>query len=117
MKIGSKIALKGIDERTLSAPPVLIDGTTMIPVRDVVELLGGSIAWNAENQRINISLNYITISMTVGSKIGYVAGIPTPMQQAPVLLNGSTLVPLRSVVDGLNCELKWIDTLQNIYIY
>lgn len=117
MKIGSKIALKGIDERTLSAPPILIDGTTMIPVRDVVELLGGSIAWNAENQRINISLNYITISMTVGSKIGYVAGIPTPMQQAPVLLNGSTLVPLRSVVDGLNCELKWIDTQQNIYIY
>ena len=117
MKIGVKIALRGIYECELSAPPVLIDGTTMIPVRDVVELLGGSIAWNAENQRITISWNYKTMSMTIGSKIAFADGQPISLQQAPVLMDDSTLVPLRSVADGLGCELKWIDTQQNIYIY
>ncbi len=117
MKIGSKIALRGLDERSLSAPPILLDGTTMIPVRDVVELLGGSIAWNAENQRININLNNKNISMSIGSKTAFVGGMLVSLQQAPALIDGSTLVPLRSVADGLGCEVKWIDTQQNIYIY
>lgn len=117
MKIGSAVALQGFDRHKLSAPPMLLNGTTMIPVRDVVELLGGSIAWNAETQRINISYHYKTISMTVGSKIAYISGIPTPLQQAPVLIDGFTMVPLRSVVDGLGCSVNWIDTQQNIYIY
>lgn len=117
MKIGSKTALRGTGEFEMTAAPALIDGTTMIPVRDVVELLGGSIAWDAKSQRISLSFNYRTISLTVGSKIGFFEGVPTPIPQAPVLLDGTTLVPLRSVVDGLGCDLKWIDAHQNIFIY
>ncbi len=117
MKINSSLALKGTSEITLAEPPVLIDGTTMIPVRDIVEVLGGTIAWNAENQRINISWNHMNVSMTIGSKISYVNGVPDYLSAAPVIVNGTTLVPLRSVSTALHCNVEWVDTHQNIYIY
>lgn len=117
MKIDSNIARSGTEEITLSEPPVLLNGTTMIPVRNVIELLGGTIAWNAENQRIIINRNYISVSMTIGSRICYINGVPGYLTAAPVIVNGSTLVPLRSVTDALGCTIKWIDMHQNIYIY
>ncbi len=118
MKIGSQLALKGLsEERALAAAPVLLDGTTMIPLRDIVELMGGTITWNAENQRIGINCYNLNISMTIGSKISFINGAPTSVPQAPALINGTTMVPLRSIMDGLGCTIKWIDTAQNIYIY
>lgn len=117
MKIGAPIALYGAGEYALSQAPVLIDGTTMIPVRDVVELLGGSVAWNEKTQRITISFRHRTVSVTIESQICFANGLPTYMPQAPVLLDGVTVVPLRIIVDSLGCTVKWIDTQQNIYIY
>jgi len=117
MKIGSKIALMGDKAYALSAAPALLDGTTMIPVRDVVELLGGTVTWNAENQRINMTRKFRTITMTINSRIGFVDGTPTSLVHAPVLLDGSTVVPLRSVTDSWDFSLKWLNTEQNIYIY
>ena len=117
MRIGSKVALIGDKAYALSTAPVLLDGTTMIPVRDVVELLGGTVTWNAENQRINMTRKFRTITMTINSRIGFVDGTPTSLVHAPVLLDGSTVVPLRSVTDGWNFSLKWQNTEQNIYIY
>lgn len=117
MKIGSNVALMGDKAYALSAAPVLLDGTTMIPVRDVVELLGGTVNWNAENQRINMTRKFRTITMTINSRIAFVNGTPTSLVHAPVLLDGSTVVPLRSVTDGWDFSLKWLNTEQNIYIY
>lgn len=117
MKIGSKIARIGDKAYSLSAAPVLLDGTTMIPVRDAVELMGGTVNWNAAAQRVSMTRKFKTISMTINSKIAFVNGMPVSVSRAPVLLNGSTMVPLRSVTDSWGFSLKWMDTEQNIYIY
>ena len=117
MKINSTLALKGAAVETLTEPPVLKDGVTMIPVRNIVELLGGTIAWNAANQRINIKWNGNNVSMTIGSKICYINGVPGYLSAAPIIVNGSTLVPLRSVSTALNCQVEWVESHQNIYIY
>lgn len=117
MRIGSKVARIGDKAYALSAAPALLDGTTMIPVRDAVELLGGTVNWNAAAQRVNMTRKFKTISMTIDSKIAFIDGTPVSISRAPVLLDGSTMVPLRSVTDGWGFSLKWMDTEQNIYIY
>lgn len=117
MKINSTLALKGASTVTLATPPVLKDGVTMIPVRSIVELLGGTIAWNAANQRIHIKWNGNNVSMTIGSKICYVNGVPDYLSATPTIIDGSTLVPLRSVSTALNCRVEWVASHQNIYIY
>ena len=117
MKIGSPYALRLNDAKKLTAAPALIDSVTMVPLRDVVEYMGGELKWEPEKQRINISFKNRRIIMTVGSKIGFVNGIATPIASAPLLIDGVTMIPVRSVATAVGCEVEWIGDTQNIYIY
>ena len=117
MRIGSPYALKQDTAKKMLAAPALVDGTTMVPLRDVVEYIGGTIAWNEKNQRINISLGSKKISLTIGSKICFVNGISSVVSSAPQLIDGVTMIPVRSVTTSLGCEVKWIGETQNIYIH
>ena len=117
MQIGKGFAVKDSKVIKLSGSPLLVDGSTMIPVRSVVELLGGSIAWNGETRRIYITHENKNIIMEIDSKIIFLDGVPTAANQAPLLIEGNTMVPLRAVVDCLGCKIEWINTEQNIYIY
>lgn len=117
LKIGSKTAFNKDAAYTLSSAPMLINGITMIPVRDVVRLLGGSIAWNERSQKVSIGRNYKKVILTIGSTTASTMDGTFTLQQAPMLIDGVTHVPLRSVSDGLGCTIKWNDMYQNIYIY
>ena len=117
MKIGSNYATKQTDMKILSQAPALIDGLTMVPLRDLVEYMGGELVWESARQRTNITYNWNRVIMTLGSKIAYVNGIATVLPAAPVLINGVTMIPVRSVTAGLGCYVEWIPEAQNIYIH
>lgn len=117
MKIGSTYALKLENAKKLTASPALIDGVTMVPLRDVVEYMGGTLVWEQETQMINITCKRKRIIMNVGSKISFVNGIATPVTAAPALINGVTMIPVRSVASNLGCDVEWIPETQNIYIH
>lgn len=117
MKIGSYIAINNSVDSYLPEAPVLLDGTTMVPVRSIVEMIGGTVGWDAKEEKILINYKAQKITFSVGSKICFVNGLPTPMAKAPEIIGSSTMMPLRSIIDNLNCSLKWIDTDQNIFIY
>ncbi len=116
MRIGSTVALKGSELHVLSVAPALIDETTMIPVRDIVELLGGKVEWKADEQRVILTYNYNKISMIIGLKVCAINGVPGFLSAPPVISNGSTLVPLRAVADALGFKVEWDGGTQNIYI-
>ncbi len=117
LRIGSFFAAKNTDAKRLVCPPVLSSGTTLVPLRDVVEYLGGTIDWDGDTQRVVISYNRNRISMTIGSKLAFVNGITSVLTAAPQLIDGVTMIPLRSVAQALKCTVDWVGDTQNIYIY
>ena len=48
-------------------PPVIIDGRTLVPAREVFESLGGTVVWESETQRVNIILSGKNIILTINS--------------------------------------------------
>lgn len=116
MRIGSMYAAKATNAKKLVTPPALIDGVTMVPLRDVVEYLGGKIGWEEDTQRISISYKGNKISVTIGSKISFVNGIPSGLPAAPALVDGVTMIPVRSVAQALSCKVDWDGETQSIYI-
>lgn len=116
MKIGSRFALKDSGGKSLAAAPALIDGVTMVPLRDAVEFLGGKVEWVAEAQRIEISYKTKKVLLYIDSKLCFVNGTSTTVASAPALINGVTMIPLRSVAEFLSCKVEWIGETQNIYI-
>jgi hypothetical protein len=52
--IGKKIAIVNGKEISIDAPPIIVEGRTLIPLRFVSENLGASVEWEASTQTVTI---------------------------------------------------------------
>lgn len=90
--------------------PVIVDNRTMVPIRVITELLGGTADWNEETKEVMLTIDGKVIRMTVGvvlEKYGV----------APVIINDRTYVPIRFVADELGAETSWDEATNTVTIY
>lgn len=96
----------------------LYKGYTMLPLRSVVENMGGTVDWNAANRKITLKYNGSTVTMTLGSKTAYANGVAKSMSVAPFTDNGRTYVWLRSLEFFPGVTVGWrADTRQATVVY
>nr|WP_253287761.1 stalk domain-containing protein [Anaerotignum sp. MSJ-24] len=90
--------------------PVIVDNRTMVPIRVITELLGGTADWNEATKEVTLTIDGKEIKMTVGvvlEKYGV----------APVIINDRTYVPIRFVADELGAETSWDEATKTVTIY
>ena len=96
-----------VDE-TGSAPRI-VDGRTLLPIRAVVENLGGGVEWNDAEQSATINYNGNTIVYTIGSNTVVVNGQAQTLDSAPELINDRTMIPIRATMENLGIQIEWSD--------
>jgi hypothetical protein len=96
---------KAIDAQ--GTKPLISDGTTMVPIRAIVESLGGTVGWNAAARRLDIRLGSRTVTTWVDKTTATVNGSSTTMTMAPAIIGGRTMIPLRFVAENLGCLVGW----------
>lgn len=106
-----------IEDENLNAMPVVIDGSTMIPVRPLVEWLGGTVNWDSQTNAINCQLDGVTLSMTIDSSTAYVNGEAKEMPVPVTVYGGKTVIPLRFAAENLGYRVEWLQEGQYIRIY
>ena len=79
----------------------------MVPIRAIVESLGGSVGWDAATRRLDIQLGSHTLTTWVGKTIATVNGSSKTMSAAPAIIGGRTMIPLRFVAENLGCLVGW----------
>lgn len=90
--------------------PVIVDNRTMVPIRVITELMGGTADWNEATKEVTLTIDGKVIRMTVGvvlEKYGV----------APVIINDRTYVPIRFVADELGAETDWDEAAKTVIIY
>jgi hypothetical protein len=87
--------------------PLISKGTTMVPVRAIVESLGGSVGWDTADRRLDIRLGSRMVTVWVGKTTAKVNGGSTTMSTAPAIIGGRTMIPLRFVAENLGCLVGW----------
>jgi hypothetical protein len=87
--------------------PLISNGTTMVPIRSIVESLGGSVGWDAAARRCDIRLGSRTVTTWVGKITATVGGSSKTMSATPAIIGGRTMIPLRFVAEGLGCLVGW----------
>jgi hypothetical protein len=87
--------------------PVISNGTTMVPIRAIVESLGGSVGWDAVARRLDIRLGSRAVITWVGKTTATVDGSSKTMSTAPAIIGGRTMIPLRFVAENLGCLVGW----------
>jgi len=121
LQIGSKYFTVNGETRILDSPPIIKNGRTLLPIRAVVEALGGTVGWNAKTQAVTISLGYNTIILQIGNANASVNGQdkyidPQNLKVVPEIINSRTMLPLRFVAESLGCDVDWDNTTKTITI-
>lgn len=99
--------------------PVNIDGTILVPMRAVFEALGAKVKWDGETQSVEAKKKSKTYNLTLGSteitesKNGEVTESVTA-EQAPQLVNDSTMIPLRALGELFGLEVEWDGETQTV---
>jgi sugar lactone lactonase YvrE len=121
LRIGSPRMTVGSSGVVLDAPPVIVEGRTLVPIRAVVESLGGTVVWDASSRTVTISLDGTELKLVIGKSSALVNGKSRPIDSTnpnvvPQILNSRTMLPLRFVAESLGADVQWEDSTQTITI-
>lgn len=97
-------------------PPVIIKEKTLIPLRAVFERMGAVVSWNEDARLVDVVMGASSVQLTIGSKTAFVNGTQTTLDVPALIINGSTMIPVRFVGESLNCDIGWDDFTRTVSI-
>lgn len=100
------ISVNGIPVRFTNVTPQMKSGRLLVPMRPLFEALGAKVSYNAADQTIKATRNGQEIKMQVDSVDAFVNGSSSPLDVPAQSMFGTTLVPLRFVVESFKAKLK-----------
>jgi len=101
--------------------PIIKNDRTLVPIRAIVEALGGKVDWEATERKVTIVLNSTTIELWIGKSTAKVNGIDNPIDTTnpkvvPEIINNRTMLPLRFIAENLGCDVQWDGMTKTITI-
>ena len=96
--------------------PIIITGRTMVPIRAVVEAMGGEVGWDQGSQKITLKARGNLVEMWMNKTDITINGAAKKMDVAPVAKDGRTFVPVRFAAENLNCKVDWINSTKEAVI-
>ncbi|MBM7567700.1 copper amine oxidase N-terminal domain-containing protein [Paenibacillus sacheonensis] len=101
-----RVFINGL-EQFYAQKPLIRNGTTLVPLRGIYEQLGATAKWHAEDRSITAIKQGITMKLIIGSKRALVGHDQIPLTEAPIVMNGTTFVPLRFISESLHAIVIW----------
>lgn len=96
--------------------PCIINGRTMIPIRAVIEAMGGTVSWNGNLQQVTLKLDGKTLCLRIGENYAFDENDTFELDSAPVLIDGRTLLPVRAVVEYFGGRVSWNNSSRSVTI-
>ncbi|HEX8236758.1 MAG TPA: stalk domain-containing protein [Abditibacteriaceae bacterium] len=106
MNASTRVEVNG---RALSTavPPMQVNGRTLVPMRDIFEALGATVQWNPVTRGIIATRNGTNVGLQIGNRAASINNQRLTLDQSPIVMRGSTLVPLRFVSEALGAQVNW----------
>ncbi|MGB9694054.1 MAG: stalk domain-containing protein, partial [Fervidobacterium sp.] len=92
--------------------PVIKNGRTLLPVRAIIESLGGYVSWDGNERKVFINLGTIKIELWIGKNVARVNGTdklidPENPEVVPLIINDRTMLPIRFIAENLGATVDW----------
>lgn len=100
----------------LHIPPVIVDGTTLVPFRPLMERLGLQVEWDEESRTIQATRHELKLELQLGQATAVINDEPVPLDAAPRLIEASTFVPLRFIAEATGNQVEWNPGAKSITI-
>ena len=96
--------------------PLIVNSRAAVPVRAIVEAMGGQVSWDGGQRLVTIQNRGRTVFMWIDRLDYSVDGIKGTMDTAPFITNGRTYLPLRYVAESLGCQIDWIAAERKVVV-
>ena len=119
MQIGNPVMTvngeeKAIDEQ--GTAPVIIDNRTLLPVRAIVEEIGGGVAWDEETRTVLLGYKDDIIILEADNHTAYLNESKQELDVAPTVINDRTMLPIRFIANGFGFDVDWNEDTQTVTI-
>jgi len=105
--------MEEVDPSRGTAPTIIAEwGRTVLPLRAIVETLGGEISWDGNERKVTILFKDTIINLWIGKNTAqvndeyFLIDSKNP-DVSPVIINSRTMVPIRFVAETLGCTVEW----------
>ncbi|WP_158299469.1 stalk domain-containing protein [Paenibacillus antri] len=116
LTVGKKDVVGGGQPQQLDVAPVIDKERTFVPVRFVVDALGGHVDWDAADKKVTIRKGGHFIELWVGNTDLIADGERTVSDVPPMLKSGRTMLPLRFVSEQLGLNVAYDPATKGITI-
>lgn len=101
-----KIIFNGERVQTSTAP-IIENGSTLIPLRDVFESLGAEVVWDDEDRFAAAAKDGVLVQIYPDSGRFIKNGQETELPALPKITNGRIMVPLRALSEAFGYNVLW----------
>ena len=104
------------ESKKMYAKPFIKNNRTLVPLRFVVEALGGEVNWDGENRLVSVNSNGKNIELKIDSPIIKIDGKDVKIDQAAIIKRDRTYVPIRFIAENLDMVVNYINESREIEI-
>ncbi|MGY4764796.1 stalk domain-containing protein [Paenibacillus caseinilyticus] len=97
-------------------PPMIKEGSTLVPFRAISEALQAEVKWNAEEQSVTVIKDGQEVKLFIGQAKAYVNGREVTLEVPASIEQGSTFVPVRFISEALGADVQWEAETQSVVI-
>ena len=108
-----------IDDKPLICEPTnpfIKDGTTLVPLSKISSQLGTALVWEPVTKTITSQKGDRSFSLSIGNKQAMINGNKVELATAPVILEGTTMVPIKFIAESLGMDVRWESEARTVVI-
>jgi len=111
----SKVYLDG-KPLAFATEPIVIGGTTLVPMRSIFEAEGAKVSWDNRKQTVTATKGDKTVVYRIGDATAYDNQTSVTLSRPGAVINGVTMVPLRFMSETLGNLVQWHSYADSITI-
>lgn len=116
MTVGKTAAVVNGKAVTLDSAPLVLNGTTYVPVRFVADKMGLNLMFNGQTGKIIVLRGNKMMEMTIGKKEYNLNGVLQASDLSPIIRNDRTLIPVRLFSEKLGLTVGYDGKTKKIII-
>ncbi len=107
LQINNKTMTANGIEKEIDSEPIIINNRTLLPIRAVMEEIGGTVNWDNETQEITLTYQGDITRLVIDSTTAYLNDTAITIDTAPVIINGRTMLPIRFIAESFHFDVVW----------
>jgi len=111
-----RLVIDGIEVPDLTAPPIILNDRTLVPVREVFERVGGVVGWHSGHRQVSLFYGDDVLVLTIDEINANLNGTFIEMDIPAIIYNDRTMVPLRFPAEVFGFDVDWDSTERAAFV-